>query len=74
MSAELCINITDDNELEDDETFNLTINRDSDPEIILVDAGQAMVTILDDECKHINCVHFACTLIFTLSCVPYRID
>ena len=55
MSAEFCINITDDNELEEDETFNLTINTDLlHPEIIPMDPDQATVTILDDECKHLN--------------------
>ena len=55
MSTELCINITDDNDLEDNEAFNLRINTSSlRPEIIPVWPDQATVTILDDECKHLN--------------------
>ena len=51
MSAEFCINITDDNELEEkDETFNLTINTDLlHPDIVIINPNKSMVIILDDE-------------------------
>ena len=57
MSARLCINITDDNELENGESFTLRINTITvHSEIILKDPVEAMVTIKDDECKNRNCV------------------
>ena len=52
ISAELCINISDDKILEDDKTFNLIIRRDTlHPDVYLMDPYQATVTILDNECK-----------------------
>ena len=50
MSAEFCINITDDNKLEEDETFNLIINTTTlHPEIIVMNPNESTVIILDDE-------------------------
>lgn len=55
MSAELCFNITSDNDLEEHETFTLRINAGSlHHEIIPMTPDQATITILDDECKHLN--------------------
>ena len=53
--ASLCINITDNNELQDDDKFfTLTINTtELHPEIIPKNHS-ANVTILDDKCKNIN--------------------
>ena len=57
MSAKFCINIPNDNTLEDDKTYMLRINTIAlSPEIIPVHPVEAMATILDDECKNINCV------------------
>ena len=57
MSAPLCINIIDDNKLEYDESFMLRINTITlHHEIIPKDPVEAMVTIMDDECKNRNCV------------------
>ena len=53
MSAVFCIDITDDNDLEEDETFNLRIDT-GHPDIIPMSPDQATVTILDDECKHLK--------------------
>ena len=52
--ALLNISIFDDNLLEDDETFNVTIDSSSLPSnvIIVDDASTAIVTILDDDGKH----------------------
>ena len=50
MSAELCINITNDEELEDDEAFIIHINEAAD--VVLNKSVETTVTILDDECKH----------------------
>ena len=49
-SSQLNILITDDNILEDDETFNLTINQSSLPDGVVVgDPSQVTVTIVDDD-------------------------
>ena len=49
-SSQLNTLITDDNILEDDETFNLTINQSSLPDGVVVgDASQVTVTIVDDD-------------------------
>ena len=48
-SSQLNILITDDNILEDDETFNLTINQSSLPDGVVVDPSQVIVTIVDDD-------------------------
>ena len=49
-SSQLNILITDDNILEDDETFNLAINQSSLPDrIVVVDPSQVTVTIMDDD-------------------------
>ena len=49
-SSQLNILINDDNILEDDETFNLTINQSSLPDLVaVVDRSQATVTIVDDD-------------------------
>ena len=53
MSAVFCIDITDDNDLEEDEIFNLRINT-GHPDIIPMSPDQATVTILDNECKHLK--------------------
>ena len=61
MSADLCINITDDNMMESNETFSLKINTTtSDAEVILMEPNTTTVTIEDDECtleyKNVNCL------------------
>ena len=49
-SSQLTILITDDNILEDDETFNLTVNQSSLPDGVVVgDPSQVTVTIVDDD-------------------------
>ena len=49
-SSQLNILITDDNILEDNETFNLTINQSSLPDGVVVgDRSQVTVTIVDDD-------------------------
>ena len=49
-SSQLTILITDDNILEDDETFNLTINQSTLPDgVFVVDPSQVTVTIVDDD-------------------------
>ena len=49
-SSQLSILITDDNILEDDETFNLIINQSSLPDgVVVVDSSQVTVTIVDDD-------------------------
>ena len=49
-SSQLNIVITDDNILEDDETFNLTIDQSSLPDgVVVVDPSQVTVTIVDDD-------------------------
>ena len=48
--SQLNILITDDNILEDDETFNLTINQSSLPDgVVVVDPSQVTVTIMDND-------------------------
>ena len=75
MSADYCINIINDTELELDETFTITINNRTavNQGVILMDSYVARVTILDDECKykivHISIVYnyvleHTCWLIF----------
>ena len=57
MSAPLCVNIINDNVAENDESFMLKINTITlHHEIIPVHPVEAMVTIMDDECKNRNCV------------------
>ena len=57
MTALLCIKITNDNELENGETFNLIINSTAlHPEIIPVTPDSAIIILMDDECKNIHCV------------------
>ena len=54
-SASLCINITDNNDLENDKFFTLIINRtELHPEINAVNNVSTNVSILDDKCKNIN--------------------
>ena len=49
-SSRLNILITDDNILEDDETFNLTINQSALPDGVVVgDPREVTVTIVDDD-------------------------
>ena len=56
MSADYCINITNDEELEMDETFTITINRTAvDQGVTVMDPDLARITIMDDECKHKDC-------------------
>ena len=53
--APLNISIIDDELLEDDETFNLTIDSSSLPSNVIVDkSGIATVTILNDDGKYIK--------------------
>ena len=55
-SAELCINIRNDEELEDDEAFVIKINENNlHPDVVLMDPVETTVTIMDDECKHKDC-------------------
>ena len=47
-----CINITDDNELEMDEDFQLKFNKSAlNPNVIIMPPDEAQVNILDNECK-----------------------
>ena len=49
-SSQLNLLINDDNILEDDETFNLTINQSSLSDgVAVVDSSQVTVTIVDDD-------------------------
>ena len=51
-SATFIISITDDNKLENDKNFMLTINSSSLPTgVSHSDLGQATVTIVDNACK-----------------------
>lgn len=53
IRAKFCINIMNDTELEIHENFTLVINAtELHPNIVLVFPQTAVVTILDDECKH----------------------
>ena len=55
MSAPLCINIIDNNNLENGKFFTLRMNTTAlHPEIIPLPHASAMISILDDECKNIN--------------------
>lgn len=55
MNAEFCIDITDDNELENGQIFNLDINTTAlHFEIVPGNPRLAAVIILDNECKNIN--------------------
>ena len=50
MTAQLTFSITDDNILEDDETFTLTFDQSSLPNgVVVVDPSQVTVTIVDDD-------------------------
>ena len=62
MSADYCINIINDTELELDETFTITINNQTavDQGVIVMDPDFARVTIMDDECKHKDCTYQYC--------------
>ena len=52
MSADYCINITNDEVLEHDEVFIIHINKTAlHPDVVLVEPDEATVTIMDDECK-----------------------
>ena len=60
-SVTFCINITDDNALEADETFSVVIDDTSLPDrVISRYPNAANVTILDNECKYLTCIesHF----------------
>ena len=49
-SSQLNIVITDDNILEDDETFNLTIDQFTLPDgVVVADPSQVTVAIVDDD-------------------------
>ena len=49
-SSQLNVLIIDDNILEDDETFNLTVSQSSLPDGVVVgDSSQVTVTIVDDD-------------------------
>ena len=51
-SAIFCVNITDDNELEADETFSVVIDDTSLPACVISGyLNAANVTIVDNECK-----------------------
>ena len=52
ISADYCINITNDEVLESDETFIIHINKTAlHPDVVLVEPDEATVTIMDDEFK-----------------------
>ena len=52
MSADYCINITNDEYLEDDEAFVIVVNETAlQPDVVLMQPDNATVTIMDDECK-----------------------
>ena len=55
----LCINITDNSYLAEqgDKAFSISINNQSGlhPDVIPMDPSEATVTIIDDECKHLDC-------------------
>ena len=69
MSAELCINITNDEVLEDDEVFIIRINKAAD--LVLMKPVETTVTILDDECKHKNniCQYSIYTVSYIITCL-----
>jgi len=53
-SEKFCVDITDDNRLEDDEIFFLEIDSTSLPTgVIRKDPYKVNATILDDECKYL---------------------
>ena len=51
MSVPFSISINDDNILEDDENFTLTINSSLPTGVMVGNPGQATVTIVDNDCK-----------------------
>ena len=54
----LCINITDNSYLaaQGDKTFSIGFNKNAlHPDVIPMDPRNATVTIIDDECKHLDC-------------------
>ena len=54
-SVTFCINITDDNALEADETFSVVIDDTSLPtRVISIYPNAANVTIVDNECKYLT--------------------
>ena len=54
-SVTFCINITDDNALEADETFSVVFDDTSLPDrVISRYPNEANVTILDNECKYLT--------------------
>ena len=56
MNATYCINITNDEDLEMDEAFRITINENAlDQDVIVMSPNEARVIILDDECKYKDC-------------------
>ena len=55
-SANYCINITNDEELEMDEAFVIEINVNKlHPDVVLMQPMETRVTIMDDECKYKDC-------------------
>ena len=62
ISAKFCINITDDEDWEMDETFILTINA-TNKHIILTKPYIVTVTIIDDECKYLGLTFCAVMLV-----------
>ena len=54
MSVPFSISIKDDNILEDNENFTLTINSSLPTGVMVGNAGQATVTIVDNNCKYIS--------------------
>ena len=51
MNAPFSISINDDNTLEDNENFTLTINSSLPTGVMVGNPGQATVTIVDNDCK-----------------------
>ena len=51
MSVPFSISINDDNILEDNDNFTLTINSSLPTGVMVGNPGQATVTIVDNDCK-----------------------
>ena len=61
MNATYCIAVPNDEELEMDEAFRITINENAlDQDVVVMSPNEARVIILDDECKHKDCTFQYC--------------
>ena len=63
-SVELCINIIDDEELEEDKDFAIEFNTSAlHPDVVVMDPQKTKITIVDNECKHKDCTCQFCICI-----------